>query len=194
MLNSYTDEHFSENFHIISNRIIPVIKIANEPVESGDKINLKADEDLIYTKIAGNLNCFYGIDYDTHIELIQKKHLPEHVDLSYLDKLANTNLVNKVNDNLRLLKTDFNGYGFSCGGDYESALIKLPEIWNLITKKLSEPIIFCVPAKDTVVFVSAGNEIGVNELKKIISIIHKMGDSLLSKELFCYSNGIIDKY
>ena len=109
-----------------------------------------------------------------------------------LDNIAKENLLEEVQRNLKVHKTDFGGLGFTCGGNHEAALILLPEIWGVLIEKLGENIVFGVPAKDMSVFVNADQTDSVSKLQEMINDIHKDGSRLLSKKLFKYKAGQIE--
>jgi hypothetical protein len=161
-----------KEFNKIKSRIFPVVKVETSG-ESGKTMEFTAENQPVFKKIAGDLLCFYGIMDD-------------------LDNIAKENLLEEVQRNLKIHKTDFGRLGFTCGGNHEAALILLPEIWGVLIEKLGENIVFGVPAKDMSVFVNADQTDSVSKLQEMINDIHKDGSRLLSKKLFKYKAGQIE--
>jgi len=140
------------------------------------------------------LLCLYGIDRGNFFELMLQRQLPENRTAEELHKIAQNNLLKFIETKLQIHKTDFGGYGFTCGGEYEAALLTLPEIWNLIVERLGNTIVFGVPSKDMIVFVNSNNQTDIEGLEKLILEIHAGGGKLLSKHLFKFEKGNIELY
>ncbi len=180
-----------KEFNKISSKVFPVIKVEVSD-NNGADFELKGGDQPVFKKIAGNLLCFYGVDKGTHFELLLQRQLPENIGTDELDQYAHDNLLNFINDKTQIHQTAFGGLGFSCGGDHEAALLTLPEIWNMIIDKLGASIVFAVPSKDLIIFVSADSQEGIDGLNKIVEEIHTDGERLLSKTLFTYKDGKIE--
>jgi uncharacterized protein YtpQ (UPF0354 family) len=72
--------------------------------------------------------------------------------------------------------------------------LTLPEIWEQIVARLGKSIIFIVPSKDLIIFISSDNLNGIEGLKKVNIEIHKGGERLLSNRLYKYENGKIELF
>ena len=180
-----------KEFNKIKSRIFPVVKVETSG-ESGKTMEFTAENQPVFKKIAGDLLCFYGIDKGDNFVLLTKSQIPSSISMDDLDNIAKENLLEEVQRNLKIHKTDFGGLGFTCGGNHEAALILLPEIWGVLIEKLGENIVFGVPAKDMSVFVNADQTDSVSKLQEMINDIHKDGSRLLSKKLFKYKAGQIE--
>jgi uncharacterized protein YtpQ (UPF0354 family) len=134
-----------------------------------------------------DLLCFYGVDKGSHFELILQRQLPENIGIEELDKYAHDNLLNYISGKTNIQQTAFGGIGFTCGGEYEAALVTIPEIWDMVFERLGDSVVFAVPAKDMIVFVNAANQPAIDGLKNLVDKIHEGGDLLLSRQLFTFS-------
>jgi len=194
MFSLFGQNKTEREFNKISEKIYPVIKVQTIQSESDSVIKMSGENEPVFRKIAGDLLCFYGIDRETHFELLLKRNLPEAISLEKLDSISQKNLSKEIENKLMLQKTDFGGYGFTCGGEFEAALLTLPGIWELIVERLGMSVVFIVPSKDLFMFVSSENLDGIEGLKKVNFEIHKVGESLLSNQLFKYENGKIELF
>lgn len=194
MINIFGQKKLDKEFNKVADKIYPVIKIQTFETDDNNVIKMTGEDEPIFTKLTGDLLCFYGIDRGSNFELLLKRNLPESVTIEKLDSLATANLRKEIEGNLKIHQTDFGGFGFTCGGNYEAALFKLSGIWELMTESLGESIIFIVPSKDLIMFVKSEDQNGIDGLKKIIEEVHNGGDRLLSKHLFKYENGRMDLY
>jgi uncharacterized protein YtpQ (UPF0354 family) len=183
-----------KDFEKISSIIYPVIKVQVTETNERQEISMTGENVPIYKKLVGDLMCFYGIDRETYFELITKKQLPKEITVEILDSIARENLLNATEGKIQIHKTDFNGYGLTCGGEYEAALMTLPEIWSIINEKLGENVVFAAPSKDLIMFVSADSKENIESLRKVIEEVQTSGAKLLSKLTFIYSRGKIEIY
>jgi uncharacterized protein YtpQ (UPF0354 family) len=183
-----------KEFNKISEKIYPVIKVQIVQNESDSVFKMSGENEPVFRKIAGDLLCFYGIDRETHFELLLKKNLPATISQEKLDSISQENLLKEIENNLKVHQTDIGGYEFTCGGEFEAALLTLPGIWELIVERLGKSIVFNVPSKDLIMFVSSENLNGIEGLKKVNNEIYKGGERLLSNQLFRYENGKIELF
>ena len=194
MFSLFGQNKTEKEFNKISVKIYPVIKVQTVQNESDSVFKMSRENEPVFRKIAGDLLCFYGIDKETHFELLLKKNLPETISIEKLDSISQENLFKEIENKLIIQQTDFGGYGFTCGGEYEAALLTLPGIWELIVERLGESIVFNVPSKDLFMFVSSENLKGIDGLKNVNKEIFKGGERLLSNHLFKYENGKIELF
>ena len=194
MFNLFGQNKTEKEFKIISNKIYPIIKVQETDSNPDTVIEMTGKNEPVFKKIAGDLLCFYGIDKGTHFELLLKRDLTKKITIEKLDSISQNNLLEKIKNNLKIHQTEFGGFGFTCGGEYEASLLTLPEIWNLIIERLGKSIVFIVPSKDIIMFVSSDNLEGIKGLKNINNKIQKGGERLLSKHLFKYENGKIELF
>mgnify|MGYP002349230985 FL=1 len=194
MFSLFGQNKTDKEFNKISGKIYPVIKVQTVQNESDSVFKMSGENEPVFRKIAGDLLCFYGIDRGTHFELLLKRNLPETISQEKLDSIAQENLAKEIENKLMIQETDFGGYGFTCGGEFEAALLTLPGIWELVVERLGISIVFIVPSKDLFMFVSSENVDGIEGLKKVNNEIHKGGESLLSNQLFKYENGHIELF
>lgn len=194
MLNLFGQREIEKEFKKNSENIYPVIKVQTNDNNSETVIKMTEENEPVFKKIAGDLLCFYGIDKETHFELVLKKDLPKTVSKEKLDSISQENLLKEIENNLKIHQTEFGRYGFTCGGEYEAALLTLPEIWNLVVERLGKSIVFNVPSKDLIMFVNSENLKGIEDLKNVNNEIHNDGERLLSKYLFIYEDGKIEVF
>ena len=183
-----------KEFDKISEKIYPVIKVQTVQNESDSVLKISGENEPVFKKIAGDLLCFYGIDKGTHFELLSKRNLPKTISQEKLDSISQENLLKEIENKLMIHKTDFGGYGFTCGGEFEAALLTLPGVWALILERLGKSIVFNVPSKDLIMFVSSDNLVGIEGLKSVNRKTFKGGERLLSNQLFKYENGKIELF
>ena len=137
--------------------------------------------------------CLFGINKGSYFEIIKKSNISDSINITVLDKIARQNLLNEIGKKIQLQQTDFGAFGFTCGGEYEAALITLPEIWEIVIQKLGSNIVFCVPSKDICLFASENDLSAIKKLKEIIDKIHANGDHVLSKKLYLFKQGQISE-
>jgi uncharacterized protein YtpQ (UPF0354 family) len=175
-----------KEFEKINSKIYPVIKVELSDNTQAD-LELSDDDKPVFKKIVGDLLCFYGVDKGSHFELILQRQLPENIGIEELDKYAHDNLLSFISDKTCIQQTAFGGIGFTCGGEYEAALVTMPEIWDMVFERLGDSVVFAVPAKDMIVFVNAAHQPAIDGLKNLVDKIHDGGDLLLSRQLFTFS-------
>ena len=73
------ENNVDKDFEKISNIIYPVIKVQVTETNERQEISMTGENVPIYKKLVGDLMCFYGIDRETHFELITKKQLPKKI-------------------------------------------------------------------------------------------------------------------
>jgi len=186
-----TKSKVDKEFKKISSKIYCVIKVEVADDKDAD-FEVQGDDQPVFKKIAGNLLCFYGVDKGSHFDLLLQRDLPENVGTDELDQYSHDNLLNYISDKTQIHQTPFGGVGFSCGGDHEAALLTLPEIWNMVVERLGEEIVFAVPSKDLIIFVSADKQESIDGLENMVEEVHKDGERLLSKQLFTYKDGKVE--
>ena len=194
MFSLFGQNKTEKEFNKISEKIYPVIKVQTVQNESDSVYKMNGENEPVFRKIAGDLLCFYGIDRETHFELLLKKNLPETISQTKLDSISQENLLKVIENKLRIHLTNFGGYGFTCGGEFEAALLTLPGVWALILERLGKSIVFNVPSKDLIMYVSSENLDGIEGLKNVNKETFKVGERLLSKQLFKYENGKIELF
>lgn len=194
MFSLYGQNIAEKEFNQISEIIYPVIKVQTVQNDSDSVFRISRGNEPVFRKIAGDLLCFYGIDRETHFELLLKKNLPETISQEKLDSISQENLLKEIENKLSIHQTDFGGFGFTCGGEFEAALLTLPGVWALILERLGKSIVFIVPSKDLIMFVSSQNLEGIEGLKNINKETFKGGEKLLSHQLFKYENGKIELF
>lgn len=113
MFSLFGQNKTEKEFYKISREIYPVIKVKNE---SDSVFKMSGENEPVFRKIVGDLLCFYGIDKESHFELLLKKKIPETISIEKLDSISQENLFKEIENNLILQQTDFGGYGFTCGG------------------------------------------------------------------------------
>ena len=113
-----------KDFESIKEKIYPIIKVeASSNQKSESEMIFQKDEGPIFEKLGGDLLLFYGIDKESHYQLITSNDLPESINPDSLRNIAVENLVNLVSKDIELSDTNFGGKMLICGYNFECALI-----------------------------------------------------------------------
>ena len=103
-------------------------------------------------------------------------------------------------DNLRrmLPKIEMRSNGevllISAGGDYETSLLLIDEIWSGGQVKVNGDIVVAVPARDVLLVTGSRNPAGVKQLRELAAKFAAEGPYGLTDTLFVYRNGQFAKF
>lgn len=108
-------------------------------------------------------------------------------DRSQLNELALNNLI-RILPKIEMRAGADNAWLISAGGDYESSLLLLADIWSGGQIKVDGDIVVAVPAKDALLVTGSRNAPGITRLRKFAAEVAS-GASGLTKALFVYRGG-----
>lgn len=153
-MRKYEEEHYL--LDNIKDKIYPWIKeeLVDHQVLNGKNISIK---DTPVISFIGDLKIVFVIhrDNDTY-EIIKDNMLPPECDVESLYHIACENLVRDVK--FVISQTLYGGFGIIADGYHEASALCFQYIWQMCADKLEDDLIIMVPAKDTVLFLPAGNK------------------------------------
>ena len=101
-------------------------------------------------------------DEDTH-EILKDNMLPPDTDMELLYHTACENLARNVK--FVIGHTLYGGFSIIADGYHEASSLCFKHIWSMCSEKLDDDIVIMVPTKDMVLFVPAGNQKQIEEMK-----------------------------
>ena len=96
MVNLFGQKKVDKEFKKVSYKIYPVIKVQTFETDDSNVLKMTGEDEPVFTKLMGDLLCFYGIDRGSNFELLLKRNLPESVAIEKLDSLATENLIKEI--------------------------------------------------------------------------------------------------
>jgi uncharacterized protein YtpQ (UPF0354 family) len=168
--------------------IIPVIKDRqwHEGLLAQSKLLGGKDIGVYVEDFVGDLIVIYAEDRPSSIRYLSHDQL-QTTGLTP-DKWRNfalNNLLKKVE--IATHKSDIGGM-IVAGGNYESSLLLLRNLWDDLARELQDDVVVAVPTRDVVMFTAANNQVGVSRL--ITAAQGSRNQSYaISEGLFIYKEG-----
>ncbi|MDB6147820.1 MAG: hypothetical protein JWO45_1484, partial [Spartobacteria bacterium] len=82
----------------------------------------------------------------------------------------------------------------TAGGNYEAALILLPEIWKSVSEMVSGHIVAAVPARDVIYFTGDSDPENLAEMRRWTSKALEQVDKPLSRSFIRWTGASWEKY
>lgn len=157
----YEEEHYL--YENIKDKIYPWVK---ESLVDHKALNGKyiSDKDTPIVSFAGDLMVIFVIerDKDTY-EILKDNMLPPDTDMELLYHTACENLARNVK--FVIGHTLYGGFSIIADGYHEASSLCFKYIWSMCSEKLDDDIVIMAPMKDMVLFVPAGNQKQIEEMK-----------------------------
>lgn len=182
-MKKYEEEQYL--FEHIKDKIYPWVKseLFDSKALNGKNIS---EKDTPVIQFVGDLKVIFAIKRDGEsYEILKDNMLPPDVDMEGLYHLACENLARDVE--FVIGNTWYGGFAIIADGIHEASAVCFKHIWQVCVDKLQEDLIIAVPTKETVLFVPASDEKGIEKLKEDIENACHMGQSGISKSLFRFS-------
>ena len=149
----------TDGYISLGRSIFPVIKNAEDP---GFKLTENINK-IIQTPLADGIVICYVIDIGNKLERISENHLKQYnLDIETVHNTAMRNLVDKVNENLKIGIQDYSSsnpeikpfYNVEFDSNYNPSIMLLSEFWNTTAKEVTKGKVIAVsiPATNIIFF------------------------------------------
>jgi uncharacterized protein YtpQ (UPF0354 family) len=192
-LKIFLEELQSSDATVDLSRIVPVVKdrgFVKEAIEARREFRSNEDDDPgpAMEDYNDELVVIYAEDRDNTIS-----HMMEAV----LEKCGFTgpDRLERALENLRALLPDLNiwqGEGYfqiSAGGDYDSSLILLDEVWQDERLRVDGEHVIAMPARNALLVTGSENKTGMRNLREAVTDIVNSDPYVLTDQLFIRNNG-----
>lgn len=147
--------------------------------------------DLVVNELAEELQCRYAVQDNGHGRYLLWSEIPAGLGINDLHEAARKNLLREVNDKTFIHPMEYGGVAMTCGGEYEAALLTLPEYWKILELRFGDEIAFAIPTRETILFTAASDQAGINGMTATIENLQSSGETVLSEHIYCYRKGEI---
>ena len=162
--------------------IVPLIKLCLPDTEPAD-LQLSADDSPILEPFVADLLVAYAFDLASRYTLVQGRHLPDlHLSVGDLRSLAINNLRRRLPDIMRHPYPQLPVFVFTAGGNLESSLLLLDDLWESQRSLVPGELVVSVPARDCIAFTGSQSPEGIAELRASIERVAG-GDHILTRHL-----------
>jgi uncharacterized protein YtpQ (UPF0354 family) len=154
---------------------------------------LSAADSPVERHLVADLLVFYAFDAGSHYEIISHKNLRE------LGVTADE-LHARALQNLRRLQLDVRAHKgdrilmLTAGGNYEAALILLPEIWESVAEMVSGRIVAAVPARDLLYVTGDADSEDLASMRSLTSKALEKVEKPLSRVFICWVGAHWEEY
>lgn len=175
-INTHTSEHESAEC------IVPLIKLCLPGSEEQDLL-LDAKDSPVLEPLVADLLVSYVFDLPSSYSFVQGRHLPGlQLSSSDLRNLAVNNLRRRLPDILRHPYPQVPVFVLAAGGNLESSLLLLDDLWESQSPLVPGELVVSVPARDCIAFTGSASREGIAELKASIERVAG-GDHVLTRHL-----------
>ena len=160
-MKKYEEEHY--RYEKIKDCIYPWVK---EELRDSKALNGKniSEKDTPVIAFAGDLKIIFAIKRgEESYEILKDNMLPPDTDMELLYHTACENLARNVK--FVIGHTLYGGFSIIADGYHEASSLCFKHIWSMCSEKLDDDIVIMVPTKDMVLFVPAGNQKQIEEMK-----------------------------
>ena len=164
--------------------IVPLIKLRLPDTEPADLL-LSADDSPILEPLIGDLLIAYAFDLPSRYTLVQGRHLADlQLSVTELRGLATDNLRRRLPDIMRHQYLHLPMFVFTAGGNLESSLLLLDDLWESQLSLVPGELVASVAARDCIAFTGSESPEGIAELRASIDRAQAGGDHVLTRHLF----------
>jgi uncharacterized protein YtpQ (UPF0354 family) len=164
--------------------IVPLIKLCLPDTEPAD-LQLSADDSPVLEPFIGDLLIAYAFDLPSRYTLVQARHLADlRLSATELRGLATTNLRQRLPDIMRHQYPHLPVVVFTAGGNLESSLLLLDDLWEAQLSLVPGELVVSVPTRDCIAFTGSDSPEGIAELRASIDRAQAGGDHVLTRHLF----------
>ena len=139
---------------------VPLVKADLTDTDTGPALYVEGPDEPILERFAPGLLIAYGMDRGDHFELVARKHCEAaRIEPEDLRPLAVTNLRRM----LPAIERHGEGpaYMLVAGGELESSLLLLDDLWDGQASAVSGTLVAAVPTRDVLLFTGAASPEGV---------------------------------
>jgi len=182
---------------IQKDKIIPIIKDAGYIDEIAITLNQnnKTNEpvSLVYEKYNSKLVIIYAEDIENGISYFTLDRFKESgINRDSLYSIALKNL-DKILPAIQ--RNGENGYYMlTAGGNYETSLILLNDIWSKQNVPVEGDIIIAIPTRDLLLVTGSKNDEGIKKLKSVAKEAWESGPYQLTPDLFLWNGKKFEPY
>lgn len=173
----------TNNNEIIIDNIVPIIKPIGYMDEVKRLTNRKSMP-FIYEKYNDQLIIVFAQDKALSLDYLNTSDFDKlNVSKEALLNKSIENLNKKINQKLK--RVGSNGvYTLTIGGDMESSLLLLKEVWTKENLPVNGSLIIAVPNRDLVLVTGTNNKWGIDKIKKFAKEGYTQGQYPISPKLF----------
>lgn len=152
-MRKYEEEHYK--YENIKELIYPWVKeeLADTHALNGKNIS---EKDTPVVAFVGDLKVIFVIKRGENYEVLKDNMLPPEASIEELFHTACENLVRDVE--FVIGNTWYGAFGIIADGIHEASSLCFKHIWKMCAEKLDDDLVIMVPAKDTVLFATAGQK------------------------------------
>jgi uncharacterized protein YtpQ (UPF0354 family) len=171
---------------------VPRIYVALPDAGAAD-IHLSKADSPVERHLVADLLIYYAFDGGSHYEIVSYRDLD---DLGVTTK----ELHDRALMNLRGLELDVRAHKgdriimLTVGGNYEAALILLPEIWDSVLQMVTGQIVAAVPARDVLYFTGDADHENLAEMRRWTSKAIEQVDKPLSRKFIRWTGAYWEDY
>ena len=172
--------------------VFPRIYVSLPPGVPAD-VKLSEEDSPVECPLAADLIVLYAYDLDTYFAMVSQGDL---ADLGVSVEELHARSV----QNLRALNLEVQAHSgerckmLTAGGNFEAALVLLPELWDSIETMVDGAVVISVPARDVVYFTGDAEKENLAELRTWTSKLLELADKPLSRAFLCRKNGAWVEY
>lgn len=174
--------------------IVPLIKLSLPDSEPAD-LHLSADDAPILEPFVADLLIAYAFDLPNRFTLVQGSHLPDlGLPAAELRALATNNLRRRLPDIMRHQYPHLPVFVFTAGGNLESSLLLLDDLWESQRSLVRGELVVSVAARDCIAFTGSESPEGIAELRVSIDRAQSGGDHVLTRHLLIRRDSAWDTF
>jgi uncharacterized protein YtpQ (UPF0354 family) len=142
--------------------------------------------DIVLRNILPDASLFYGFDGGAYFRGIGPQDFDQHLRLDNIDEIAQENIDNFITNThpLQMQTTDVGLYLMVCGGNYESVLIIMQHIWEVLQAQLESDLYVAIPARDLCMFAATNNLPAIDAMKNLAKQVYPTAPKQVSKYLY----------
>jgi uncharacterized protein YtpQ (UPF0354 family) len=169
--------------------IVPLVKQAIPENDPASVFELTPDDTPIAESLLPGLCLLFAFDRPDSYEIVLERNVRElGISVSELRNLAIRNLRRRLPAIER--HGDHPAYMLTAGGNLESSLLLLPDLWEQQASWVPGELVAAVPERDVILFTGADSPEGLEAICSSIQRLWSSAEShhLLTRELFAWRN------
>ena len=165
--------------------IVPLVKQVLPSSDPSPCLELSDDDAPLSEPFLPGLCLLFAFDRPSEYEIVAGRHVRAlGLAPSSLRALAVTNLRRRLPDIQR--HGDHPAYMLTAGGNLESSLLLLDDLWDQQSMDVPGALVAAVPARDVLLFTGSDSPVGLSALRSSIERVWPDGGHLLTRELFTW--------
>jgi uncharacterized protein YtpQ (UPF0354 family) len=168
-----------------TSRAIAYLK-ADVSKERAPAVSVSHEDSPIFRLLSDGLCICYVVDHENAYHYIQQRHISEDgISEEQLHEIGLRNLTELASKRDLRVQPHQNIFGVLMGGDFESSLILLDQLWEQQFRQfVPGDYAVAVPNRDILAFCDSTSKTGLIELRQLIAKIHKTGDHPISDKIY----------